>query len=109
VDDCPDLDSYVEDNLMQGDEATVQSGGAYLTAQEPDDPLLPTRTYDLSITYDKHYQTPRMFLFGYDESGQPLSAEEVFEDVMQDYARQTVTMEPHPHLSSHHASVHPCK
>ncbi len=28
---------------------------------------------------------------------------------MQDYARQTVTMEPHPHLSSHHASVHPCK
>ncbi|CAM9362138.1 unnamed protein product [Scytosiphon promiscuus] len=100
---------YVEDNLMQGDEATVQSGGAYLTAQEPDDPILPTRTYDLSITYDKHHQTPRMFLFGYDESGQPLSAEEVFEDVMQDYARQTVTMEPHPHLSSHHASVHPCK
>ncbi|CAM9192332.1 unnamed protein product [Pylaiella littoralis] len=109
-DDCPDLDSYVEDNLMQGDEATVQAGGgAYLTAQEPDDPILPTRTYDLSITYDKHHQTPRMFLFGYDESGQPLTAEEVFEDVMQDYARQTVTMEPHPHLSSHHASVHPCK
>ncbi|CAM9413416.1 unnamed protein product [Ectocarpus sp. 13 AM-2016] len=108
--DCPDLDSYVEDNLMQGDEATVQAGGvSYLTAQEPDDPILPTRSYDLSITYDKHHQTPRMFLFGYDESGQPLSAEEVFEDVMQDYARQTVTMEPHPHLSSHHASVHPCK
>lgn len=42
-------------------------GGAYLTAQEPDDPILPTRTYDLSITYDKHHQTPRMFLFGYDE------------------------------------------
>ncbi|CAN0552606.1 unnamed protein product, partial [Ectocarpus sp. 12 AP-2014] len=66
--DCPDLDSYVEDNLMQGDEATVQAGGvSYLTAQEPDDPILPTRSYDLSITYDKHHQTPRMFLFGYDE------------------------------------------
>lgn len=48
----------------------MQAGGgtgAYLTAQEPDDPILPTRTYDLSITYDKHHQTPRMFLFGYDE------------------------------------------
>lgn len=43
------------------------------------------------------------------QSGQPLAPEEVFEDVMQDYARQTVTMEPHPHLASHHASVHPCK
>lgn len=43
------------------------------------------------------------------QSGQPLSAEQVFEDVMQDYAKQTVTMELHPHLPSHHASVHPCK
>ncbi|CAN0300152.1 unnamed protein product, partial [Ectocarpus fasciculatus] len=49
-------------------QATVQAGGgSYLTAQEPDDPILPTRSYDLSITYDKHHQTPRMFLFGYDE------------------------------------------
>ncbi|CAM9211943.1 unnamed protein product [Ascophyllum nodosum] len=108
--DYPDLDSYVEDNLMQGDEATVQAGPAsYLTAQEPEDAILPTRTYDLSITYDSYWQTPRMWLFGYDESGQPLSQEQVFEDVMQDYHRQTVTMELHPHLSSHHASVHPCK
>ncbi|CAN0205438.1 unnamed protein product, partial [Discosporangium mesarthrocarpum] len=106
---CPDLDSFVEDNLMPGDEATVQQGPGYLTAQEPDDAILPTRSYDLSITYDKFYQTPRMWLFGYDETGQTLTAEEVFEDVMQDYAKQTVTMEPHPHLSSHHASVHPCK
>lgn len=26
-----------------------------------------TRTYDLNITYDKYYQTPRLWLFGYDE------------------------------------------
>eukprot|EP01057_Protomagalhaensia_wolfi_P004013 Protomagalhaensia_wolfi_Nauph_80__4012@NODE_406_length_2586_cov_54_578720_g32_i1_p1_GENE_NODE_406_length_2586_cov_54_578720_g32_i1NODE_406_length_2586_cov_54_578720_g32_i1_p1_ORF_typecomplete_len316_score35_60Autophagy_N/PF03986_13/1_7e33Autophagy_act_C/PF03987_15/7_5e06_NODE_406_length_2586_cov_54_578720_g32_i1691016 len=29
--------------------------------------LLPTRSYDLSITYDKYYQSPRLWLFGYDE------------------------------------------
>ena len=31
------------------------------------DGILQTRTYDLNITYDKYYQTPRMWLFGYDE------------------------------------------
>jgi len=31
------------------------------------DEILQTRTYDLNITYDKYYQTPRLWLFGYDE------------------------------------------
>lgn len=26
-----------------------------------------TRSYDLSVTYDKYYQTPRLWLKGYDE------------------------------------------
>jgi hypothetical protein len=29
--------------------------------------LIQVRTYDCSITYDKYYQTPRMWLQGYDE------------------------------------------
>lgn len=29
--------------------------------------IVQTRTYDLHITYDKYYQTPRLWLFGYDE------------------------------------------
>jgi ubiquitin-like-conjugating enzyme ATG3 len=29
--------------------------------------LLQVRTYDCIISYDKHYQTPRFWLFGYDE------------------------------------------
>lgn len=32
-----------------------------------EDAILQTRTYDLYITYDKYYQTPRLWLFGYDE------------------------------------------
>lgn len=32
-----------------------------------EDAILQTRTYDLCITYDKYYQTPRLWLFGYDE------------------------------------------
>lgn len=29
--------------------------------------IVHTRTYDLHITYDKYYQTPRLWLTGYDE------------------------------------------
>jgi len=32
--------------------------------------VVKTRTYDLSITYDKYYQTPRVWLFGYSERNQ---------------------------------------
>lgn len=56
------------------------------------------RTYDLSITYDFYHQTPRLWLLGYDEDGNLLRENEMFEDIMDDYAKKTVTMEPHPHL-----------
>ena len=29
--------------------------------------IMQTRTYDLNITYDNYYRTPRLWLFGYDE------------------------------------------
>lgn len=82
------------------------------------------RTYDCIITYDKYYQTPRMWLVGYDYSGIPLSPTQVFEDIASDHAHSTVTMEPFPHgvplaeysefpdipeLSTYVASIHPCK
>jgi len=72
--------------------------------------ILQTRTYDLHITYDKYYQTPRIWLFGYDERQKVLSVDEMYKDVSQDHAKKTVTMESHPHLSGVvAASVHPCR
>ncbi|KAH8060852.1 hypothetical protein JL720_13520 [Aureococcus anophagefferens] len=73
------------------------------------DNILRTRTYDLSITYDKYWQTPRMWLFGYDEASAPLTQPQIFEDILSDYAKRTVTFERHPHLDHPHASIHPCK
>ena len=85
------------------------------------------------ITYDKYYQTPRMWLIGYDENGLPLQPAQIFEDVASDYAFKTVTIEPFPHgspgggsmdhllarradhsrsprsMAMHVASIHPCK
>ena len=40
---------------------------------------------------------------------QPLTADEMMEDVMKDYRNKTVTMEHHPHTSGIHASIHPCQ
>ncbi|MBA0732763.1 hypothetical protein Gogos_016831 [Gossypium gossypioides] len=107
--DIPDMADYEEaDNAIETDAATLPSD--YLVAQEPDDDnILLTRTYDVSITYDKYYQTPRVWLTGYDESRMLLQPELVLEDVSQDHAHKTVTIEGHPHLPGKHASVHPCR
>ncbi|PON85573.1 Autophagy-related protein [Trema orientale] len=111
--DIPDMADFEEpDNIIETDPATLQATlqSTYLVAHEPDDDnILRTRTYDVSITYDKYYQTPRVWLTGYDESRMLLQPELVLEDVSQDHARKTVTIEDHPHLPGKHASVHPCR
>lgn len=43
---------------------TTPMGGAAAT---PSGGIMQTRTYDLNITYDNYYRTPRLWLFGYDE------------------------------------------
>lgn len=75
----------------------------------PELETIKTRTYDISITYDFYYQTPRLWLFGYNEKGSPLTEKEMFEDIMSDYANKTVTLENHPHQGIKCISVHPCK
>ncbi|EIM19550.1 hypothetical protein WALSEDRAFT_41096 [Wallemia mellicola CBS 633.66] len=87
---------------------------------EPEDPaaaeisqtgVLKVRTYDCIITYDKYYQTPRLWLQGYDEHQNPLTYNQILEDVPSDHANKTVTSEPFPHSASNTPmlSVHPCK
>ncbi|KAI9249893.1 autophagocytosis protein [Sporodiniella umbellata] len=97
MEDIPDMDDQIEEE----EDPAVE--------YNPNDKVLQVRTYDVFITYDKYYQTPRMWLFGYDEQRRPLTSAQVFEDVSQDYVQKTVTIETHPHLSLHLASIHPCK
>jgi len=59
-DDIPDMDAYDGENLEDDDPAALKS-------RVDDDNVIRTRTYDLTICYDKYYQTPRVWLFGYDE------------------------------------------
>eukprot|EP01016_Furgasonia_blochmanni_P046832 TRINITY_DN680_c0_g2_i4.p1 TRINITY_DN680_c0_g2~~TRINITY_DN680_c0_g2_i4.p1 ORF type:complete len:347 (-),score=22.90 TRINITY_DN680_c0_g2_i4:171-1124(-) len=67
------------------------------------------RFYDLSIVYDTYFFTPRVYLVGYNANNGPLTQEEMFEDIMSEYANKTVTMEPHPQLGVPQLSIHPCK
>jgi len=77
--------------------------------EEEEDNIIKTRTYDISITFDKYYQVPRVWLRGYDENANPLTASQIFEDISADHANKTVTVESHPHTGVICASIHPCR
>jgi len=109
VQEDDDDDEELEDlDEVSGSNLLVQDDPASLPSKKVDS-ILKTRTYDISITYDKYYQTPRVWLFGYDEDGKPLKTEKIFEDISQDHANKTVTIEKHPHLGIPFAFIHPCK
>lgn len=115
--DAADMEAFEESGMLeQDDPSVIQTSKKSSIALSPGGSIgdggeiLQTRTYDLHITYDKYYQTPRLWLTGYDESRQPLTVEEMYEDFSQDHANKTVTMETHPHLTGPPmASVHPCR
>lgn len=71
--------------------------------------IIKCRRYNISITYDKYYQTPKCWLTGVNEDGNPLTPEEMFMDIVDDYANKTATIEMHPHLFTSHVYIHPCK
>jgi ubiquitin-like-conjugating enzyme ATG3 len=102
--DIPDMDDFV-DVAAEEDEASLAA-----TPPKSDDAhILKTRTYDLSISYDKYYQTPRVWLHGYDERRNALDPKKAFEDISAEHAKKTVTIDPHPHTGAPSASIHPCK
>uniref|UniRef100_A0A6B2FAW4 Ubiquitin-like-conjugating enzyme ATG3 n=1 Tax=Bothriechis nubestris TaxID=1766655 RepID=A0A6B2FAW4_9SAUR len=114
--EAADMEEYEERGLLETDDATLDTRKIVEAAKTKADvgggeeAILQTRTYDLYITYDKYYQTPRLWLFGYDEQRQPLNVDSMYEDISQDHVKKTVTIENHPHLPPPPmCSVHPCR
>ena len=70
--------------------------------------VIDTRVYDIYITYDNYYATPRVWLFGYDEDGAPLKGAEWQRDFSKQHVNKTVTFEGFPHENFSCATVHPC-
>ncbi|XP_072937184.1 ubiquitin-like-conjugating enzyme ATG3 [Epargyreus clarus] len=109
--EAEDMEQFQESGLLDEVDPSVALAARRPPRARPSGgDIVKTRTYDLHITYDKYYQTPRLWLIGYDEERTLLSVEQMYEDVSQDHAKKTVTMEAHPHLSGPSmASVHPCR
>jgi ubiquitin-like-conjugating enzyme ATG3 len=108
-DEYADMADYEDDNIMEDDAAASPAFGATNAESTDNDSIIKVRTYDMSITYDKYYQVPRVWIVGKSAQGQPLTGEEMMQDVISDYANRTVTIEHHPHVSGPHASIHPCQ
>jgi len=111
VDGLPDF-TDLDEQLAEDDPSMVPAfggGTGYLVADAPEETIVKMRSYDLSITYDKYYQVPRLWLFGYDAEGKPLTQDQVKEDVLSEYADKTVTFDPHPCTGIPTVSIHPCK
>jgi len=103
-DDVVDIDDMDENDLEVKDDEDSGSSGTFVSNS-----IIPRRTYDMSITYDNWYHTPRVWLSGYDENRRPLKPEEVLQDISSDHANKTVTISAHPNLGFQCAYVHPCK
>ena len=77
--------------------------------KEPKIGIVKRRTYDVTVTYDFYYCVPRMWLMGYNENGNPLTDDEMKEDVMPEYRNKTCTIEPQTCTGERNISVHPCR
>ena len=110
--DIPDMEDFVDIAAEEEeDEASLIPPRRSETPESAalDARILRTRTYDLSVSYDKYYQTPRVWLHGYDERRNALDPRKTLEDISAEHARKTVTIDPHPHTGAPSASIHPCK
>lgn len=67
------------------------------------------RNYRVYITYDTYYLTPRFWISGTDYNGEPLTKDQIFEEIMSEYKDKTVSLEKHPHLNVQMISIHPCR
>jgi ubiquitin-like-conjugating enzyme ATG3 len=97
-DDIADADTFDEDVLAETVADMALAGE-----------IRKTRTYDVTICYNKYFQVPHVWLFGYSKTGQPLKPVQMYEDISEDHRGQTVTVKPHPHLNVPYASIHPCR
>lgn len=105
----PDLSEFAElDSMLLANDDIQGNSKCPVVVEAPQD-LNNERSYDLSITWDKYYQTPRLWLFGYDRVGNSLTDEQVYQDVLSEYVTKTVTVDSHPFTGIRTASIHPCQ
>lgn len=104
--------SMLDRSVVDFDRGLLDTEKAEVSTKKEAYIIMPSRSYDLHVTYDNFYRTPRFWFIGRElKQGRPLSVEEMYEDVSGEHANKTVTIERHPYLKPtlHMPSVHPCR
>lgn len=65
--------------------------------------------YDITITYDNYYRTPRIWFHAHNVNGTLLTNDEILKDFSIEHTHVSVKIEKHPYYISLCVSVHPCK
>lgn len=94
------LAEFENQDLVENDAATIKIDYNNLDK---------SHYYNVNITYDKYYRTPRIWFEGIDSSGMMLSQDEIYSDFMVEYIKVSLTLEIHPIMNMNYISVHPCK
>lgn len=100
---APKIKKFTENS---DDEDQVEAKDDAKPAEEVEDTK---RVYEVHITYDRHYLTPRLWLTGVNSKNRPLTKEEIMEEVMPEYREKTVTYDQQPQTGEFMANIHPCR
>lgn len=98
-----------DENLWQIDDDDMFSSSEQSKITSHRETKKKQKRYDISITYDKYYRTPRIWFLGTDENDYPIPNDKVLNDISSDHSKITVTIETHPYYKIKCISVHPCK
>ena len=100
LDDNINLSDFELDNIYEPDILNIEQ-----TIKKEN-----VNKYNLSITYDNYFRTPRLWLIGFDYNNMPLSNNKIFSDISIEHSKITVTIEQHPFYNDmNYISIHPCK
>lgn len=77
----PGEPSKAVDEYLDMEDGSLDLDAATLKMETTKDGVatVKVRRYDVSITYDNYYRTPRVWMYGYNEDGSPLAPEAIFE------------------------------
>lgn len=67
------------------------------------------KLYDITITYDNYYRTPRIWFHAYNLHCESITNENILKDFSIEHTNISVKIEKHPHFNLESVSVHPCK
>ena len=100
IEDNFDLMEFEEE--LDNEDETVVSNSEYLQNYQQ-------KMYDITITYDNYYRTPRIWFHAYNFYSQLIHNDEILKDFSIEHTNVSVTIETHPYYNTECVSVHPCK